>query len=97
MPKMVLLPKLTMALGGYIRENVIPYDNDDIEAFPYRNVIVGNPTEDPIKIDVPAYDREWIERHRELGLIVIPVSIEDDFVGLFNMIKEKVNKSIEKI
>ncbi|MBW9222518.1 energy-converting hydrogenase B subunit EhbP [Methanothermococcus sp. SCGC AD-155-C09] len=95
MPKMVLLPKLTMALGGYIRETVVPYSNDEVEAFPYRNVIVGNPTDEPIKIDVPAYDKEWVERHRELGLIVVPVSVEDDFVGLFNMVREKVNRSYD--
>ena len=93
MPKMVLLPKLTMALGGYIRETVVPYSNNEVEAFPYRNVIVGNPTGEPIKIDVPAYDMEWVERHRELGLIVVPVKVEDDFVGLFNMVREKVNRS----
>lgn len=92
MPKMVLLPKLTMALGGYIRETITPYNKEDnVKPFPYRNVIVGNPTDEPIKIDVPAYDEEWVERHRKLGLIVVPVSSEDDFVGLYRMVKSKVS------
>jgi len=92
MPKMVLLPKLTMALGGYIRETVMPYGENEAKPFPYRNVIVGNPTDEPIKIDVPAYDDEWVERHRKLGLIVVPVSEDDDFVGLFKMVEEKVRR-----
>ena len=49
MPKMVLLPRMTMALGGYIRETTFPYDDKDIKPFPYRNVIVGNPTDEPNK------------------------------------------------
>ncbi|MEO2116861.1 MAG: energy-converting hydrogenase B subunit P [Methanocaldococcus sp.] len=94
MPKMVLLPRMTMALGGYIRETTFPYEGDDeVKPFPYRNVIVGNPTDEPIKIEVPAYDEGWIERHKKLGLIVVPVNEDDDFVGLFQMVKEKVKKA----
>ena len=93
MPKMVLLPKLTMALGGYIRETAMPYGKDEAKPFPYRNVIVANPTDEPIKIDVPAYDDEWVERHKNLGLIVVPVSVEDDFVGLYKMVQEKVKRA----
>ncbi|HIQ32201.1 MAG TPA: hypothetical protein EYH55_01805 [Methanothermococcus okinawensis] len=93
MPKMILPPRLTMALGGYIRETIIPYGEGEGEAFPYRNVIVGNPSDEPVKIEVPVYDRGWIERHRKLGLIVVPVNVEDDFVGLFNMVREKVRRS----
>ncbi|MBP2144173.1 energy-converting hydrogenase B subunit P [Methanococcus voltae] len=90
MPKMVLLPKLTMSLGGYIRETVQPYEEGEAEAFPYQNVIVGNPLDEPVKIDVPAYDDEWVERHKDLGLIVVPISTEDDFVGIFKMVQNKV-------
>jgi energy-converting hydrogenase B subunit P len=93
MPKMVLLPRMTMALGGYIRETTFPYDDKDIKPFPYRNVIVGNPTDEPIKIEVPVYDEGWIERHKKLGLIVVPVNEDDDFVGLFQMVREKVKKA----
>ena len=93
MPKMVLLPKLTMALGGYIRETTMPYNEDEAEPFPHRNVIVGNPTNEPIKIDVPAYNDGWIERHKDLGLIIVPVSENDDFVGLYKMVLEKVKRS----
>ena len=93
MPKMVLLPRMTMALGGYIRETIFPYEGDDVKPFPYRNVIVGNPTDEPIKIEVPVYDEGWIERHKKLGLIVVPVNEDDDFVGLFQMVREKVKKA----
>jgi len=94
MPKMVLLPRMTMALGGYIRETIFPYEDDgEVKPFPYRNVIVGNPTDEPIKIEIPAYDEGWIERHKKLGLIVVPVNEDDDFVGLFQMVKEKVKRA----
>ncbi|ENN96070.1 Energy-converting hydrogenase B subunit P [Methanocaldococcus villosus KIN24-T80] len=91
MPKMILYPKKVMALGGYIRETAFPYK--DVEPFPYRNVIVANPLDEPIKIDVPAYDKDWVERHRKLGLIVVPVTEKDDFISLFLMVKEKIKKS----
>jgi energy-converting hydrogenase B subunit P len=91
---MVLLPKLTMSLGGYIRETVEIYLDDGVKKFPHRNVVVGNPTNEPIKIDVPAYDDEWIERHKNLGLIVIPVGEDEDFVGIFKMVEDKVKRAI---
>ena len=46
-----------------------------------------------IKIEVPVYDEGWIERHKKLGLIVVPVNEDDDFVGLFQMVREKVKKA----
>lgn len=93
LPKMLLLPKLTMSLGGYIRETVEIYQEDGVKEFPHRNVVVGNPTNEPIKIDVPAYDDEWVKRHQELGLIVVPVEVGEDFVGIFKMVEEKVKKA----
>lgn len=90
---MVLLPKLTMSLGGYIRETVSIYDEDGVKKFPHRNVVVGNPTDSPIKIDVPAYDENWVERHKELGLIVVTVEDDQDFVGIFKMVEDKVKKA----
>jgi energy-converting hydrogenase B subunit P len=42
---------------------------------------------------VPAYDDEWVERHKNLGLIVVPVSVEDDFVGLYKMVQERVKRA----
>jgi len=93
LPKMVLLPKLTMSLGGYIRETVEIYQEDGVKEFPHRNVVVGNPTNEPIKIDVPAYDEDWVQRHQELGLIVVPVEMDEDFVGIFKMVEEKVKKA----
>ncbi len=92
MPKMVILPKMVLALGGYIRETVFPYKDEDIKPFPYRNVIVGNPLDEPVKIEVPVYDESWIEEHKKLGLIIVTVDEDDDFVGLFNMVKNKVLK-----
>ncbi len=60
--------------------------------FPYRNIIVVNPTEEPIKIDIPIFSEDWIERHRDLGLEIIPVKEEDTFLSNFRRAKVKLDK-----
>ncbi|WP_423791916.1 energy-converting hydrogenase B subunit EhbP [Methanocaldococcus indicus] len=93
MPKMVILPKMVLALGGYIRETVFPYtDVEGLKPFPYRNIIVGNPLNESVKIEVPVYDEDWIEKHKQLGLIIVTVNEDDDFVGLFKKVKYMVSK-----
>ncbi len=60
--------------------------------FPYRNIIVVNPTEEPIKIDIPIFSEDWIERHRDLGLEIIPVKEENTFLSNFRRAKVKLDK-----
>jgi len=71
-----------ISVGGYIVET----------DFPYRNIIVVNPTEEPIKIDIPIFSEDWIERHRDLGLEIIPVKEEDTFLSNFRRAKVKLDK-----
>ncbi|MBU4534738.1 MAG: energy-converting hydrogenase B subunit P [Euryarchaeota archaeon] len=71
-----------LSLGGYIVE---------LE-FPYRNIIVVNPTPEPIKIEIPVFDEEWIEEHRNLGLQIIPVKEEDNYLAMWRKEKAKLEK-----
>ncbi|QHN07772.1 energy-converting hydrogenase B subunit P [Methanothermobacter sp. THM-2] len=81
--KMVIRPHHMISLGGYIVE---------LE-FPYRNLIVVNPTDEYIKIEVPVFDEDWIEEHRELGLRIIPVRDEDNYLSLWRREKALLEAS----
>lgn len=80
--KFVVRPLHIISVGGYIVE----------VDFPYRNVVVVNPTEEPIKIDIPIFSTEWIEEHRKLGLEIIPTKDEDSFLSTFRKAKAKLDK-----
>ncbi len=80
--KFVLRPQHIVSMGGYIVE----WD------FPYRNVIVVNPTLEPIKIEVPIFEESWIEEHRQLGIEVIPLTEEDNYLSNFRKAKAKLEK-----
>ena len=73
-------PKHMVSLGGYIVET----------QFPYRNLIVK--TSEPIKIEIPVFDESWIEEHRELGLEVIPVSKEDNYLKMWKRAHAELDK-----
>ena len=60
--------------------------------FPYRNLIVVNKTSEHIKVEVPVFDEEWIQEHRQLGLDVIPVSKEDNFLSLWKRAHAELDK-----
>jgi energy-converting hydrogenase B subunit P len=83
--KFVLRAHHIVSLGGYIVER----------NFPYRNLIIVNKTSEPIKVELPVFKEEWIERHRELGVDVIPVKHEDSFLSLFR--KAKVDLDLIKV
>ncbi|MEN6593245.1 MAG: energy-converting hydrogenase B subunit EhbP [Methanobacterium sp.] len=80
--KFVVRPLHIISVGGYIVET----------DFPYRNIIVVNPTEEPIKIDIPIFSEDWIERHHDLGLEIIPLKEEDTFLSNFRRAKVKLDK-----
>ncbi len=71
-----------MSLGGYIIET----------EFPYRNVIVVNPTEEPIKLEVPVFTEDWIEEQSKLGLELTPLTDEDNYLSHFRKAKAKLDK-----
>ncbi|MBP1946462.1 energy-converting hydrogenase B subunit EhbP [Methanobacterium petrolearium] len=80
--KIVIRPLHIMSLGGYIVET----------DFPYRNVIVVNPTEEPIKLEVPVFNEEWIEEQSQLGLELTPITYEDNYLSNFRKAKAKLDK-----
>jgi energy-converting hydrogenase B subunit P len=80
--KFVVSPMHIISVGGYIVETY----------FPYRNIIVVNPTEEPIKIDVPIFSEEWIEVHRKLGLEITLIKDDDSFLRAFRKAKIKLDK-----
>ena len=75
--KFVVRAQHIVSLGGYIVER----------NFPYRNIILVNKTLEPIKVEIPVFNEEWIDEHRQLGLDVIPVNDEDSFLSLFKKAK----------
>jgi energy-converting hydrogenase B subunit P len=80
--KFVVRPLHIISVGGYIVET----------EFPYRNLIVVNPTEEPIKIEIPVFSEEWIEEHRNLGLEIIPIKEEENFLSTFRKAKIRLEK-----
>ncbi|MDP3066208.1 MAG: energy-converting hydrogenase B subunit EhbP [Methanobacteriaceae archaeon] len=80
--KIVIRPQHIISLGGYIVET----------DFPYRNVIVVNPTEEFIKIEVPVFSQEWVEEHLQLGLEIIPITEKDNYLSNFRKAKAKLEK-----
>lgn len=80
--KFVVRPQHIISVGGYIVE----------VDFPYRNIIVVNPTEEPIKIDIPIFSTEWIDEHRKLGLEIIPTKDDDSFLSTWRKEKAKLEK-----
>ncbi len=85
--KFVVRPLHIISVGGYIVET----------EFPYRNLIVVNPTEEPIKIDIPVFSEDWIEKHRNLGLEIITLKDEENFLSNFRKAKIKLEKLKEEI
>ena len=84
--KFVVRAMHIISVGGYIVET----------QFPYRNLIVVNPTEEPIKIDIPIFNEEWIEEHRELGLEITPITEKESFLSNFRKAKIKLDKLKEE-
>ncbi|MBI5459520.1 energy-converting hydrogenase B subunit P [Methanobacterium sp.] len=80
--KIVIRPQHIISLGGYIVET----------DFPYRNVIVVNPTEEPIKLEVPVFHEEWIEEQRQLGLEITPLTEKDNYLSNFRKAKARLDK-----
>lgn len=80
--KFVVRPHHIISLGGYIVE---------IE-FPYRNIIVVNTTPEPIKIEIPVFTEDWIQEHKDLGLDIIPVKEEDNFLRMWRKEKARLEQ-----
>ncbi|MCK9151454.1 energy-converting hydrogenase B subunit P [Methanobacterium alcaliphilum] len=85
--KFVVRPHHIISLGGYIVE---------VE-FPYRNIIVVNPTPEPIKIEIPVFTEDWIQEHQDLGLDITPVKEEDNYLRMWRKEKARLEQIKSKI
>lgn len=84
--KFVVRPMHIVSVGGYIVET----------QFPYRNLIVVNPTEKPIKIDIPIFNEDWVDEHRQLGLEITPITEKESFLSNFRKAKIKLDRIKEE-
>lgn len=73
-------PGKVINLGGYICEPVAD--------LPYRDVVVGNPLDEPVKIDIPIYSEGMVEAIRELDLVVRPVKEGENLVQAIEVVKK---------
>ncbi len=88
MCKFILPAKKVINLGGYIVESY--YE------FPFRDVVVGNPTDENIKIPVPIYTMEEVEQIKALGIIVYEMKAGESLVEALQKVKDKVGKEPER-
>lgn len=82
--KYLFEPGKVINLGGYICEIVAK--------LPYRDVVVGNPLKEAVKIDVPIYSEQMIDAIREKGLIVRTIEDEEDLVEAIARVKKAVEE-----
>jgi len=57
---------------------------------PYRDVVVGNPLDEVVKIDIPIYSEQMVDAMRELGIIVRPVKDGESLVDAIGVVKRAV-------
>lgn len=82
MPKIVIKGKHVINLGGWIVENKAN--------LPYRDYVIGNPFNEPVKIEAPIYSIEDIEAVKKLGLIVEPVLPHENLIEKINKVKRLI-------
>lgn len=87
MPKFIVPEKEVINLGGYILENVAKLG--------YRDVIVGNPLKEPVKIYVPIYSENDVVAIEDLGLYVHRFQKDESLVEEILAMRQRVrNKRI---
>lgn len=88
MCKFVLASKKVQNLGGYIVEN-----HTD---FPFRDLVVGNKTDENIKIPVPVYTMEEVEKIKELGVITYYMQPGESLVEAIQKVRNQVGEEPER-
>ncbi|MCC7572953.1 MAG: energy-converting hydrogenase B subunit EhbP [Candidatus Methanofastidiosum sp.] len=79
MAKFILFPKDVQNMGGYIVENVAKLG--------YRDIIVGNPTDEPIKIEIPVYNEDIVKSYEQLGIIVYRMKTDESLISALDKVK----------
>lgn len=83
MPKIAIRAKHVINLGGWLCERKY--------RIPCRDYVIGNPFDEPVKIESPIYSEEGIQAMRDLGLIVEPVYVYDKLVDKLNKVKALID------
>ena len=86
MCRFILRGKHAQNLGGFIVERVAN--------FPFRDIVVGNPYNEPVLIKVPVYNEEDIEFLKKLGLIVRFVYETDSLLDVINEVRREIEKRL---
>ncbi|NMC75955.1 MAG: energy-converting hydrogenase B subunit EhbP [Candidatus Methanofastidiosa archaeon] len=79
MAKFILFPKDVQNMAGYIVENVAKLG--------YRDIVVGNPTDEPIKIDIPIYNEDIVKSYEQLGVVVYRMKTEESLIAALDKVK----------
>ena len=87
MPKITLDPKRVQNLGGYINERKAN--------LPYRDVVVGNPLDHPVKVEVPVYAESYFDDMRAEGILVEPIYAGDSLKEALDKMKQKIGVKVE--
>lgn len=87
MCKFILRAFHAQSLGGYIVETYAK--------LPYRDVVIGNPTSEPVKIEVPIYEEGTIKGYEKQGLIVLPVYPGDSLGEAIGSVKLQIRARME--
>lgn len=84
MCKFILPSKKVQNMGGYLVENNFE--------FPFRDLVVGNPTNENIKIPVPIYTMDEVEQIKQLGIVTYEMQAGESLVEALQKVKDKVGK-----
>ena len=87
MPKIVIESGLVINMGGYIIENMANLDCVD--------VVVGNPTEQDLKVIAPVYDKKTLEEYEKMGLIVEYIYVGDNLREKLEQVKTTVTERLK--
>ncbi len=86
MPRIAIRPKSVINLGGWVCERKL--------TIPYRDYVIGNPFDEPVKISSPIYSMDDIKAIKDLGLIVEPVAGTDRLVDKLQKVKALIEANL---
>lgn len=101
MCKFILPAKKVQNMGGYVVENhpwfLDKYAGPETHSeFPFRDIVVGNPTDENIKLPVPIYTMEEVKKIKELGIIVYEMKEGESLAEALQKVKDQVGKEPER-
>jgi energy-converting hydrogenase B subunit P len=88
MPKVAIRERHVITLGGWVVEHRAN--------LPYRDYVVGNPFDEPVKIEAPIYSEEGIKALQDMGLIVEPVASYDLLIEKLKKVKALIESQPSK-